>query len=587
VGVVGERKRRSPDGLALVVLLAGAALITLPFIFKAFHLDDTVFVWLGQEKLHDPFALGLPDHGYEGNFFSLYLDTHPPLFTTYLSLLIRLFGGAYEWGLHLGMVIFPALAAVSMYFLARRFTGSALVSALLLIVTPGFMVMAQSVMTDVPALSLWLAAIAAYVYGVDREGIGRDGGVERERDESEQSRVSPDSPFWVSRGTAQMGSTRLLVLAGIFMSLAVLTTYQSLSLVPLLFVYALLARRINMKTMLPLLAALAVFGAIVVYYLAATGHLPKLSYSIGLNLGPSFLANKILAIVSAIGGATIFPVLLAVGLLKGKKDYLAFAALFAALLVLFLMRVSGGEYTPIAAILQAVFYSAGLLAFYRFFSTSVDSAVAEKRTRADLDNIFLIIWIAGVLVYSVLLLPYASTRYLLPMFPPVVLMFIRYSSGIFADSKAWRNFAVAAVACTAAAGLAVSIADYRLAGVYRDFATTQAGELESQGHQLWFAGEFGLRYYLEQNGGRYLTSDDNSPQPGDRVVLSHGLIAYFISGELKNRLQLERSLEYPSAWPVRMEGAGSQAGFYDQFHGNLPWSLSTDPVETIDIYTVK
>lgn len=74
---------------------------------------------------------------------------------------------------------------------------------------------------------------------------------------------------------------------------------------------------------------------------------------------------------------------------------------------------------------------------------------------------------------------------------------------------------------------------------------------------------------------------------GDQVVLSHGLIAYFISDDLKNRLQFERSVDYPSAWPIRIEDPGSQAGFYDQFHGYLPYSLSSDPIETIDIYRVK
>lgn len=36
-----------------------------------------------------------------------------------------------------------------------------------------------------------------------------------------------------------------------------------------------------------------------------------------------------------------------------------------------------------------------------------------------------------------------------------------------------------------------------------------------------------------------------------------------------------------------VEDRGSQAIFYDQFHGNLPWSLSTAPKETIDIYKVR
>ena len=194
------------------------------------------------------------------------------------------------------------------------------------------------------------------------------------------------------------------------------------------------------------------------------------------------------------------------------------------MVIFFLTRVMSGEYTWAAGILQAVFYPAGLLVVYRFFNTGADAVFANDRSEKDRDNIFLILWISGVLVYSILLLPYASTRYLLPLFPPVVLMFVSYARGVFRDRTKWSRFAMAAVACTAA---------------------------------------------------------------GDQVVLSHGLIAYFISDDLKNRLQFERSVDYPSAWPIRIEDPGSQAGFYDQFHGYLPYSLSSDPIETIDIYRVK
>ncbi|MCL4310121.1 MAG: hypothetical protein M0Z32_01335 [Actinomycetota bacterium] len=57
------KKRPADKGLAgwrpgtpvsLALLTAIACLITLPFIFRAFHADDTVFVWLGQQRLKDP-----------------------------------------------------------------------------------------------------------------------------------------------------------------------------------------------------------------------------------------------------------------------------------------------------------------------------------------------------------------------------------------------------------------------------------------------------------------------------------------------------------------------------------------------------
>lgn len=568
-------------GKSLGLLLLAVLCITVPFAGKAFHLDDTILIRLAQEQLRDPLSLGLPDYGFGGDFFARYHDTHPPLVAVLLALLIRVFGGASETGLHLAFIAFPALGAGSMFFLGRRFTRHPLTASLLLVVTPGFMVMSQSVMTDVPSLSLWLAAIAAYVFGADRDDF------------------------------------RLLVLAGAFMALAMLTTYQSFSLIPLLLLYAILARRIRLRTLLPLAAALAAFAGVFAFYYLVTGGPPKLSYSIGVSMEPSFVANKVLSAVSVLGGAIVFPAMLAVGLLKGRKEYLYLALVLAALLALFLLRGPSGQYTVVSAVLQAVFYAGGILVVYRLVNTGIDAVLSgslgskpqsepgeerkvrvaktgERRTHADTagdtkdgDTIFLVLWFLGVLTYCILLLPYASTRYLLPFFPPVILLFLRFAESIFPARSAWTRFAVAAVALTALAGLAAAVADFQLSGVYRDFARSEAQSLQAGGRRLWFAGEFGLRYYLEEQGARYLTRTEDTPAPGDHVILSHDLIAYYLSSELKQRLVLERSVPFPTSWPVRDEDRGSRAGFYDQFHGNLPWSLSASPIETIDIYVVR
>lgn len=543
-----DRRRLS---IALLVLAAAVCAITLPFVNKAFHLDDTVFIRLAEEKLADPLALGLADHGYEGELFPEYLDTHPPLLASYLALLIKVTGGASEAGLHLGFIVFTALAAVSMFFLARRFTDSPLTATLLLLATPGFMVMSQSVMSDVPALSLWLAAIAAYVHGVDQ------------------------------------GSRRWLALSGLAIALAVLTTYQSLSLVPLLLLYAILKKRVSAGSLAPLAAAVAVFGAFVVYFFIATGGPPKLSYSIGIITEPSFIAKKVLSIVSVLGGAIIFPVFLAGGMLKGRREYLAFAGLLLLLFIFILGQVAIGEYELLPAILQVVFYAAGLLVIYRLLMAGYDALAAGPRAGGGADNLFLLAWIGGVLLYSVALLPYASTRYLLPLFPPVVLMVVRYARGVFAAARQWRRYAAAAAIFTAVSGLAVAAADYQLAGVYRDFGSSFTREARADGRPVWFSGEFGLRYYLEAGGGRYITSQGDQPAPGDYVVLSHQVIASFISLDLKQRLQLERVEEFTVGWPVRIQDRGSLAGFYGQFHGYLPYSFSRGPVEAIGIYVVK
>ena len=88
-----------------------------------------------------------------------------------------------------------------MYSLARRFTRWPLTTALLLIFTPGFLVISHTLMGNLPGLALVLAGAALYIHGVDR------------------------------------GSWKLLAASVAALILTGLTAFQALSVVPALLLY--------------------------------------------------------------------------------------------------------------------------------------------------------------------------------------------------------------------------------------------------------------------------------------------------------------------------------------------------------------
>ena len=121
------------------MVLAFVLFITLPFAGQALHVDDAIFWDFAKLNLESPLQQDLPEYRLMGVEIPNWRDTHPPLDQLYMSAIMRATGSDQELPLHLGFIIFPAIAGVSMYFLARRFTRHAIIATLLLLATPAFM----------------------------------------------------------------------------------------------------------------------------------------------------------------------------------------------------------------------------------------------------------------------------------------------------------------------------------------------------------------------------------------------------------------------------------------------------------------
>jgi len=546
-------RRRTLLEVALVA--AFTMFMTLPFLTRAFDMDDVIFLKLAEARLDHPLLLQLNDFNFFGVFNSTFIDTHPPLVSMWLAAAIKLSGGESEIWLHLAFAIFPLIASISMYFLARQFTRNALPAALILAGTPGMVAMSHTLMSDLPGLAFWLAATAFYIYGLERKSLA------------------------------------LMVLSAVSLTLGIFSAYIVLAALPLLFFYALARKQLTVLTLLPLVLPISSFLSYTVWYLVATGSPPSLSYIYYTReepLAAATIFQKVISIAASLGGAVIFPLALWRLIATRRNDILLYLCLLVPVAVWALARFFSGGYGRAETVLQVLLVPLGAMILYWTYNTGW-SRVNRFRDAHVARAALVILWSSVILVSVVIFLPYSSVRYLLPLFPPIILIFIwLVEERLGVNSSRSKNFLIATVLLTAAAGLIIAGADLELADSKRLFAENEAVAFGEQaaasGNKLWFASEFGVRYYLERQGFEELANDSDLRQ-GDLVVFPL-LAGSDIPAEQGRRLQLVAEVT-PESWsPVRITDHRAGAGFYGSRWGLLPFSFSADGIDKYQIYRV-
>ncbi|MCK4353174.1 glycosyltransferase family 39 protein [candidate division WOR-3 bacterium] len=539
-----------------LLLVVGVILVTtLPFVNKAFHIDDGVFLDTAKEiRQHPLYPYSAFTKGYGVQFNRFEDMPHPPLFMYLLS--IFLLNKISEPLLHIFSFLFAILAGVSAYFLAKRFTRQPLFTTLLFISSPMFIISSHNIMTDMPALALCLASITAFIYGMEKN------------------------------------DTKALVLASILIGVASLIRYISLILFPLLLVYSILYRKSFLKTLWVLLGSFLIFSIwpiqnLLFYkkfllfasgdYVFSPGSFKMLSI---LRRGTSDLAS--------IGGATVFPIFL-IGIylrnLKGKIVYL-FTAL-GSIFAMFALRI--GNYAIGQKFLLFLFLSIGIFITYKFFKRIIVSQ--SQKT----DAVFLTFWYIIVLLLTIIAFPFGCARYMLPLLFPLIIIFINEVDEIFQNKQ--KVFCIVCgigISLTFITGIVIALSDYEYAGVYRKFVKEsritnylpdgrQAGESR---FTTWFVGEWGFRYYMEREGYSYLLSSDNSPKEGDILVIPTIPCPWKIDSKLKVRIALIKTEDYKGRIPIKVMNPETHTGFYSSGFGLLPYSFSTEKLESFNIYRV-
>jgi 4-amino-4-deoxy-L-arabinose transferase-like glycosyltransferase len=529
-------------------LLAAFAVIAAvaPFIDKAFHIDEPLFIWMAQQiSLHpqDPYGFSVNWYSTIQRFFQVM--ENPPLSSYYAALIGRFLGWS-ESAMHIAFLL-PAIAAiVGTFFLARRLSNSPLLAALLTLFTPVFLVSATTVMSDVWLLALWVWSIDCWLGALER------------------------NVWW------------LYAVSAILAAAAALTKYFGLSLVPLLFVFTLVHDRRFAFRLLFLLIPLFVIA----WYEAIT----KAKYGVGLfgdavfypwtqdsRPGKHFF-KPLLTGLSFTGGGLLSCLFFA-PLFKRRTLLFAGAAIFAVFLPIFYFVFASGFSSKLA--ITAVATEGALFAATGIGILALTVADLLKNRTAE--SVLLFLWVTGTFLFASLLNWSVTSRTLLPIAPAVAILLVRCPNKSHSEEARttlpWWPLIPAALL-----SLLITDTDYKLANTARSAALRFRNQFEADPGAVWFEGHWGFQYYMEQGKAKPVDVQNVKIIPGDVLIVPFSNTnLYRFPGFI---FEPPEHVNYAQLWLATMN-AKAGAGFYSSVHGPLPWIFTDVPPERYDVLRVR
>lgn len=542
--------RRHVGGLwQIAIVIASAAILLLPFSDKAFHMDDTLFIWVARQVVQSP----LDFFGFTGNWGGVEEEArrfikNPPLVSYYIALAGTVFGWS-ERALHIAMTVPAALAATGAWLLARRLCSNPLAATLAGVLTPVFAVSGTTVMCDMTMLALWVWAVFLWVKGIED------------------------------------GRWRWLAISSILIAAASLAKYFAISLIPLLAVYTIFKGRRHIKGLVWLAVPVAILALYQFYTEGIYGRgllLDASAYSVNVRSADGTDAGldaiwKIILGLSFTGGGAI-TILFIQTLIRPAKalPFILIGGLVTTATIL--SDTAHGQ----------AFYSAGALdtglamqfgAFTACGAMILWLAAAGLMKRRDAASCLLALWVFGTFVFAVFFNWTVSGRAVLPIAAAAGIIVMR---GLEEER---HPYAVSRLALTVITGalvsFSVSLADYSLAETARSAASTIIKRYQAEGRTIWFQGHWGFQYYMEEGKAKPIDFKRSFIAPGEVIVTP--------LNAPNRRVMPAGSTEYieelraPTlSWASTM-GLDSGAGFYASEWGPVPYRFgrSTDEVFVI------
>ena len=525
----------------LTGVLLVSVLLSLPFLNKAFHIDDPVVLQCAKRILISP----LDPFGGEFDWFGVALPfwqvtTNPPLLSYYLAPFVSVFGYS-EIILHLAMMPFLAGILAGCLALSRRFCAPADWLPVLMIATSSAVLVSSNVMRDIPALGLICVGLAVGIRGLDT------------------------------------GRLLLLSLGSLLLGLAAVTKYSAGVAVGVLVLYALMsARKMTVLAFLPSILPLGIWGG---WTWVVYGEAHPWFLLLGKHSSGSFsAASKFFSLLVTLGSVCLLAPLIAWRIQGGTRR--------AKFLVL------GGTFV---LALSALWYHAGMAGSQYIVWTVVGSfsllgllvlglAPWPGDRLPDLDSLFLLFWSLVFFFFSITLVPFQAVRHVLGGLVPAVLLCFRTGCEI---SATVRKGLLLLVGVQLLLALSVAWSDMEYANVYREF-----GRDVSQRHpekEIWFLGQWGWHFYAQQSGFRQMHGNRAFPSSGSLVVWPRRVFVGRVFGENRDfleKLQLIETRDVYSTLPIQTMSF-PKASFYAVIRRTVPFVFSREPIETLRVYRVE
>jgi hypothetical protein len=597
------------DSKALFLLTFLLLVLSLPFVQRAYFVDDYYFVTMARGILEQPlrpYDFVSDDAGRANAAWVRGQQprmVNPPLFHYFLAAVIAVWGDA-SWKLRTASLVFPLISLFAVYFLGKRFVRRPFAAAALLAVTPAFWLTSYSLLLDSAMLAFFLAALACFIAGHERKSGG------------------------------------LLAASGALMGLTLLTKYTGGLIFPVILLWHFLNRRryswkgtalaVGISAVIFLLwgvwgiltygqmhftatfsrgfhtttfaglgcIGLFIAGSWIRWNAPGKRQAMLASWACWLGCGVflawglftensiagwlgTFYLDKAIAVSSFLGGTTVFlffaPILLWA---RSRGAAYALAVVTAGMFLCFLSRYGGFESVPGAML--ALFIGATL--------SFLILAVLKVSPASDFSQRFLLAWLMLGVLELIIVMPWTAARYLLIVLPPACWLFQR----LLEDAgrvKLWR----AAWGVTAVMGAALAYVDFAQAGVVVPLSQTlqtQRPLFESvaprPAHHWYYLGDTfdGSQPYVEAAGWETVFPDQ-SFKAGDFLLRATYRRSSWWRIPQPERFQPFMVWEYPSRVPLRVMDVPASAGFYASVWGSLPYVFTRHPLERFELYLVQ
>lgn len=527
-----QRTLSEPAAVAAFVVLSA-----LPFLGKAYHIDEPAYLAIAGHIARDPLhPLSFLYNWYGRAVPMSEVNAYPTILPYLLAAAAGLTRGL-EWRTRLAFLPFDLAAGLALYGLAARLLKRPLWPTLTILAGPAYLLNIQHIMPDKLLAAFGLTSLYLLLRGLDE---GRSA--------------------WIRASAALMMLALLSKITGIF----------------LLLLAALAARRRRQPWRGVILYGALAAGPLLLFLgkefagdawggIAATG----LWF---LNRGAAFHAGdipgRLRALLCFTGGCGLATLPGGFLLLKDGRRWAALAAAGAA-----------------AALLLPVFDTQAVAALDRAlgaaFAAAAGLSVAvclRPEARRGEERRLLLAWI--FIVGGLQLLFYWSivTRYVLFLLIPLALLQAHLLEET-ASERTLRRLYLGSFLSILALSLTLAAVDARYAAAQRDTADA-ARRYVAAGKRVWFTGHWGFQYYMEKAGAVAVDRGAGgwaAARAGDILIVPVNN-TNILSIPMDLRIADVRAAEIGEAVPLRLISAG-RAGFYSSVFGFLPFAVSGEPLE--------
>jgi len=481
--------------VAYLLLAASTILCLVPFSGRAFHTDDTLFVWAAQYIAKHPFN----PYGFQliWDFTQVRmseLTQNPPLASYYMALAGSVVGWS-ERALHL-VFLLPTLALVlGTYRLAQKFTRSPLLAAFATLLTPGLLVSVCSVMCDPMMLAIWMWAAILWIEGLE-----------------------PQRPLFLAASAVLIAASEL-------------TKYFGASLILLLFVYSIARQRRVGSWVWYLLIPVAV--------LVGYEFLTAKMYGHGLLFTAADFSRKRrlydhatrtargLVALSYAGGCT-FPALVFAPIVWSRRQIIL-GLLWSGVASYLMMHGRVHLGVPVGGYMATamrhhhwLLISSHLILFIAGGTSVLALAVADYWHERDAASLFLALWVLGTFVFTAFLNWTINARSVLPLIPATAILLARRLERIReVPNRRLTASIVAALLLSGFVSFWITRADTELANSARSAAFAVYERTHGRGGTVWFIGHWGFQYYMESLGAHPLDWLNPQVNNGDFVAVPY------------------------------------------------------------------